>query len=422
MLVLEHGLQKPEHLITGAVASGFGARDLDRLGPPYQATQYPSRSISGQGGFAYPPTVLPLTSQPAFQASTAYPALQLDSTSVDAIPVSWQPTTGGLYGSGNSPAVSTGSSASLYSYLSQGNTTSPYVSDYVSPTALQNAPPAGFDVYPGWPGPGDGNVSLGTPNPGTLPSPAMQSYEGLVGTPEGAFSESDPAVYGESDTWQHQQTSSPRRHKRAKKSIAEQSATSSSVTQSLPPPTPKMAAHSTASTTAVGSKTKLRSASRASKNTQYRPEETPQERKSRNSHNLVEKQYRNRLNMQFEILMNALPESMRSPTTTTATSGNKSNNASGGDPDGTDSGTGTGTGTGKVGVGAGGSAAAQHGAFDAGERRLSKAQVLDMSARYIRSLERERDMLEEEREELRESVRRLKERCRDEGEGGMILP
>jgi predicted nuclease with TOPRIM domain len=55
-----------------------------------------------------------------------------------------------------------------------------------------------------------------------------------------------------------------------------------------------------------------------------------------------------------------------------------------------------------------------------GQRRLSKAQVLDLSARYIRSLERERNRLEEEREVLFESVQRLRERCGWEwrGEGG----
>ncbi|KAJ4304431.1 hypothetical protein N0V88_002044 [Collariella sp. IMI 366227] len=339
MLAFEFGVQN----LPGGAASGFGSRDLGRLGPLYHATQYPSRSMPGQGDFAFPPTVFPTTSQPAFPASATYPALQPGTSSLD---VGWQTANGGLYGSDSSPAVSTGSNASVYGYASQGNTPNPYVGDYVSPTALQNAPPASFDVYPGWPGPGDGTVSLGTPNPGALPSPGLQNYEGMVGTPDAAFSDSDQAMYGDTDTWQQQQQpslhvhttalSSPRHHKRAKKSIDDQSTTSSSIASSsmthhhnhhqrslpLPP-------QSTTTTAAAANKTKLRSASRASKNMQFRPQETPQERKSRNSHNLVEKQYRNRLNMQFEILMNTLPESMRSPSPTTTTNNTTANGASG---------------------------------------------------------------------------------------------
>lgn len=61
------------------------------------------------------------------------------------------------------------------------------------------------------------------------------------------------------------------------------------------------------------------------------------------------------------------------------------------------------------------------GDFDLGEKRLSKAQVLDMSARYIRSLERERDELEEQQVELLENMRRMREGCvakEEEMDGG----
>ncbi|RYP75904.1 hypothetical protein DL771_002168 [Monosporascus sp. 5C6A] len=60
------------------------------------------------------------------------------------------------------------------------------------------------------------------------------------------------------------------------------------------------------------SKRGLRSVSRRLKNTQQQVEETPEERKSRNSHNLVEKQYRNRLNAQFETLLHSIPDDVRS--------------------------------------------------------------------------------------------------------------
>ncbi|KAK4459010.1 hypothetical protein QBC42DRAFT_275423 [Cladorrhinum samala] len=118
---------------------------------------------------------------------------------------------------------------------------------------------------------------------------------------------------------------------------------------------------------------KLRSASRTSKNVQPRPDETPRERKSRNSHNLVEKQYRNRLNLQFESLMNALPESMR-------------NSAASGGGDG-----------------------ATSERLELGERRLSKAQVLDMSTRYIKTLESDREALERENGELVKGIEILKD-------------
>ncbi|KAK3944707.1 hypothetical protein QBC46DRAFT_158623 [Diplogelasinospora grovesii] len=129
-------------------------------------------------------------------------------------------------------------------------------------------------------------------------------------------------------------------------------------------------------------KSKLRSAARTGKTNHQQqplPDETAEERRSRNSHNLVEKQYRNRLNAHFESLLNALPDTMRSPT--------------------------MGAGGGGTG-GSGGSAADM---MDLGEeRRLSKAEVLDMSRRYIQSLERDRDRLEREREELLGKVDKLR--------------
>lgn len=119
-------------------------------------------------------------------------------------------------------------------------------------------------------------------------------------------------------------------------------------------------------------KSKLRSASRSSKNTSQRTGETSEQRKSRNAHNLVEKQYRNRLNAQFEGLLNALPESIRSPN----------------------------------GVGVGGPSDSDPN-VDVGERRLSKGDVLEMSTRYIKTLERDCGRLEREREELARNIDRL---------------
>ncbi|KAK2728730.1 helix-loop-helix DNA-binding domain-containing protein [Colletotrichum kahawae] len=130
---------------------------------------------------------------------------------------------------------------------------------------------------------------------------------------------------------------------------------------------------SVASTTGSSSKTasapRLRSASRTSKNASQKPAETAKERRTRASHNLVEKQYRNRLNAQFEGLLNALPEQVRGPAS---------------------------TGDGGSGGGGGGGGDESDPQPADQERRVSKAEVLDMARRHIKSLERERDELQRE--------------------------
>ncbi len=296
-----------------AAAAGVDLRGLDRLGPLYHATQYPGQTNPGQGVFA---SVFPTTGQPGF------PQTEASATTQDAVTLNWQPTDS-LYG--------------------------------LPHTALQDdGSQPGFDVYP-WLRPGDSSVSLSTPDTGALPSPAIHDFEMLAVAPEDAFSDSDPAVYGGStaEGWQqHQQQpsiiqqevslpASSIRQKRAKKPLPSPVTTSSKTTPASAGTNP------------------------------------PRDRKPRTSHNTIEKQYRDRLNTQFDILMNTLPAGM--------------SGAAGGDSDGNG--------------GGGGS----------GERRLSKAQVLDLSARYIRALEGERDGLVEEREVLRENVRKLKERCEAEG-------
>ncbi len=120
-----------------------------------------------------------------------------------------------------------------------------------------------------------------------------------------------------------------------------------------------------------GSRTRLRSASRASKNANHNPPATAEERRSRECHNQVEKQYRNRLNTQFEHLLDALPENMRK--------GEGVNDR-------------------------------DHGfeGLGSAERKVSRAEVLDMARRHIKLLERECALLEGERDELRDSVERLR--------------
>ncbi|WYZ40371.1 hypothetical protein EsH8_IV_000712 [Colletotrichum jinshuiense] len=126
---------------------------------------------------------------------------------------------------------------------------------------------------------------------------------------------------------------------------------------------------------------RLRSASRTSKNVSQKPADTPEERRTRASHNLVEKQYRNRLNAQFEGLLNALPEQVRGP-------------AGGGDGDESDP---------------------QQTADQ--DRRVSKAEVLDMARRHIKNLERERDVLHRERGEMLRSLEALEREAAVTGGG-----
>lgn len=112
--------------------------------------------------------------------------------------------------------------------------------------------------------------------------------------------------------------------------------------------------------------TQLRTASRAPKkrtaNTIHKPAESAEEVKARAAHNQVEQQYRKRLNAHFEKLLAVLPP-----------------------PDEIDGITSSGGGA-RDGI---------------GDRRVSKAEVLDMARQRIRALERETAALERERRELR---------------------
>ncbi|KAH6893559.1 hypothetical protein B0T10DRAFT_399878 [Thelonectria olida] len=138
-----------------------------------------------------------------------------------------------------------------------------------------------------------------------------------------------------------------------------------------------VASSSIASSSTTSSRpSKLRSASRTSKNSHNKPNDTLEERRTRASHNLVEKQYRNRLNSQFESLLGALPEEIRS-------------GRDDGDSD----------------------------VADWGDRRVSKGEVLEMARKHIESLERERDMLERENNELHGSLAYYKNSVGNEGSG-----
>jgi hypothetical protein len=106
---------------------------------------------------------------------------------------------------------------------------------------------------------------------------------------------------------------------------------------------------------------------------------TPDERRARHSHNLVEKQYRNRLNQQFESLLAVLPPADSGNRCFPGSSGSKSRPRD-----------------------AKGSVVGVEGAGD--DRRLSKAEVLDMARQRIVTLERECDRLRSEMMELSANV------------------
>jgi hypothetical protein len=132
---------------------------------------------------------------------------------------------------------------------------------------------------------------------------------------------------------------------------------------------------------------------------------TPEERRARHNHNLVEKHYRRRLNVQFARLLDALMLPVppaRAPTIESATRvkrgrGGGSSSSSGG-------GAGKGGGGYVKGCGADGD---EDEGFGGGsscglvdEKRISKAEVLELAARRIRELEREKEKLVRERKEL----------------------
>ncbi|KAK4190337.1 allergen Fus c 3 [Podospora australis] len=382
------------HLVAGGL-NPLGAGDLGRLGPPYQTTNTPSAassSTSGQADFLYshttypprvqsrePPNVISSSGQPGFP----YSALHSTVTSPVAI-ADWQQqqpystigqpysTIGGGISNHGSPALSALSvpgSGPMIGYASQPQSAAePYMGNYVSPASMQNGQQPNFHHYEyTWPGADDGNMSFGTASPSALVSPISQGFEMIASPTEGGVGEGTGG-------WQQQEQQQARFPPDTTGAGVSNSKLKRTKRPRIPPvpilanPTPPGQAG------VSGSKSKLRSASRTSKNVQVRTDETTKERKTRNSHNLVEKQYRNRLNAQFEALMNTLPESMRSPTGTSM---------SGGDSEG----------------------------LDAGEKRLSKAQVLDMSTRYIRSLEGDRDRLQDENGELRENMAKTREMC-----------
>lgn len=356
---------------------------------------------------------------PYYQQGAGWEQQQLPSTSAAA-----------LYNR-ELPAVSAPPGLTPYEFAPSHDISDSYLgggSTYGSPPVLQSPiqPGFGFSWTNGYP---PNSLGPNTPSQGAIASPTARTFGSISAPSETGFSDnSDGVAYGASQQ-QQQQQQQPQQHRwvqttaesiegcnnknedgspwdNGEKKAAGQSQSqimtpisrgSPFSTTTTVPPVPGSGAvktakpQGTASAPATFSKNKgkLRSASRAPKNISPRPEETPEERKSRNSHNLVEKQYRNRLNAQFESLLAVLPDSLRSSMTMIG--------GGAGDSDGVN------------GNGGGSVIPGQHPSLDFSiERRLSKAEVLDMSRRYILSLEKERDTLEREKEQLMHSIDQLR--------------
>ncbi|KAK0711156.1 hypothetical protein B0H67DRAFT_555182 [Lasiosphaeris hirsuta] len=337
--------------------------------------------------------------QPAFPSPAAAQA-----TAISPAPAVnyWQhQSSSGNESSESSPAVSAYSNVNAFGYTSQHASPNPYMDTYVSPMALQTTFLPGLDFLP-WVGTGTGDM-IGSRGVDTsksmmaLASPAL-SYEPLVETPEGGFSNSDLAAFMDFTNMTQQQSqlqgaTQPRdgtqgaevgeghsHYKHAKKSVKQDVAAARGLNRRLAAATSVIVSGSTNAVDSRG-KGKLRSASRSSKNIQIRFAETVEERKTRNSHNLVEKQYRNRLNAQFENLLNTLPDAVLPA---------------------------RGSGSGRL-----------DSVFGFEDKKLSKGEVLDLSMRYIRALERDCSRLEREREELKRTVDELHARVmRDSGMSG----
>lgn len=222
-----------------------------------------------------------------------------------------------------------------------------------------------------------------------------ESTRSLVGDPVGTVASNPWAEPGQDEAQEGDHTSSSRRkqtlqsrrQKRNNRKTSETSLAGSASTGSSAPSVSDAASPSSTSQNSrasIGSKStsmastasmassrqaKLRSASRTSKNSHSRSNDTPKERRTRLSHNLVEKQYRNRLNTQFESLLSALPEQLRA--------GNNENGDSD-ESEGNDA-----------------------------DCCVSKGEVLDMARKHIQLLEQERAELERQNLELHGNLQRL---------------
>ncbi|KAK4456199.1 hypothetical protein QBC34DRAFT_419938 [Podospora aff. communis PSN243] len=260
------------------------------------------------------------------------------------------PASDALYSSSSSPLVPAPSTIGLYECTSQPGPSSLYPASYIPPATMQ-----GFDFY------STDGFGLGTPESCVVASPVL-AESNLTDTELHAAAYAGEPAYGTGQALTSIPPVGIPQHKRARTSPEQDVGTRWNKPSGSDRPLTMADSTPEASSSASGKgKKKLRSASRSSKNINHKPDETPEERRSRNAHNVVEKQYRSRLNARFEGLLGALPNSLRSPGTGESDS----------------------------------------------EVRLTKGDVLDMSMTYIRTLESQRSELEKEHEELNTGIARL---------------
>lgn len=293
--------------------------------------------------------------------------------SVEHVPIDWS-----LYGTAH-PSIPLHqapyhhfdpSQAPIIPHLPHHPPTDPaltYAPDLVSPASIHHPSHPQFPYVVPWDD-GAGHESA-TP---TVTTPAGQISNNPWIDPEDTQNEEDPASQP-----QAMGKNRPRRSRRNTRQPGESAAgpsveptSPSSVSQQSRTSVTSKSTSVASTSTSSGRQSKLRSASRTSKNSHNKPSDTPEDRRTRASHNLVEKQYRNRLNAQFESLLQSLPEQVR-------------NGGDGEDSEG-------------------------HAPTDLGDKRVSKGEVLEMARKHIQSLERERDQLEREKNDLLGNLRRLK--------------
>ncbi|KAJ2897578.1 hypothetical protein MKZ38_004563 [Zalerion maritima] len=396
MGVLDSGAARPSH--TTGLANRATTTSLPTRGAP--SYSYPNAVTSARAGSRSIPTP---SSTIAMATNSPSPAPHASSTLGplgSAIPTTTPPPTSPPYSSRAVPPYgfqpgfgwsSSSSSNSRYNSSSDNSTSNSQLLDFGFPGHdPQSMPPGtyGHDfIAPGSIQQSSYNFGGFAPNPwrdatdGT--APALAGTDSPFGIPstipsntfeDGSTEISAPTAFG-SPSGHGSATSS--RRKRAKKSTwtkAQETPSSpgattvvSHVSRSSLSSSKSGASSAGATTASSVTKSKLRSASRTSKNALHKPAETPEEKKTRASHNLVEKQYRNRLNQQFESLLDALPDAAREA-----------------GEDGED------------------------GEGD-GDRRVSKAEVLDIARRHIKQLEKEKGDLEKERNDLLDNMEKLRE-------------
>ncbi|KAL5603823.1 hypothetical protein FOVSG1_006573 [Fusarium oxysporum f. sp. vasinfectum] len=233
-----------------------------------------------------------------------------------------------------------------------------YGSELVSPSSIQSC--GHYDS--GFPGHWDGTLSHGT----CTPNVSMPTRH-VANNP---WAELDEAPQDNNPAPAPQPKRTPRtRRKKKEAHNASEASQGRSSSAGAGASAPSLSDVASPSSTSRNSRTSINSKSTSTAST---ASSTPsQERRARASHNRVEKHYRNRLNAQFESLLNVLPAKTR-----------QDGNGNGDDieSDGTNN----------------------------PDRRVSKGEVLEMARKRIQALEREGNELQRENPELQGSLRRLK--------------